>query len=235
MRSLRFRTSVIAIALFAAGALAAGMKPTQPLALQGPRVDLERMIPVRFGEWRAIDDPAGVPVGNPQLRAELDRLYDQVLARTYVDGSNRRVMLSIAYGSDQLGDGVQAHRPEFCYAAQGFVVRTMRDEALTDVGGLPVRRLVAQRLARREPITYWITIGDHPVLPGIERKLAQLRFGLAGTIPDGMLVRVSSFDADPQAGYALQDAFVAALLQSLPPETRARLRGGDARRGAASR
>jgi len=52
-----------------------------------------------------------------------------------------------------------------------------------------------------------------------------LRFGLRGTVPDGMLVRVSSLDADERSGYALHDRFVRDLLGSLAPLVRARLLG----------
>jgi EpsI family protein len=228
MRSRALRSWAIAVALVAAAAVAAGLKPTHRLAEEGPRVDLERLIPGQFAGWRA-GEGMTVVEARPDVQAKLDRLYDQVLSRTYVDGANRRVMLSIAYGGDQRNDRVQAHRPEYCYAAQGFAVRPVRDEALAvATGSLPVRRLVAQRQARHEPITYWITIGDRPLLPGLDRKLAQLRFGLTGTIPDGMLVRVSSLDGDAQAGYALQDEFIRALLGSLRADGRARLFGSPA-------
>jgi EpsI family protein len=219
------RCWAIGVALVTAAVFGAGLKPTHLLAAQQPRLDLEAMIPLRFGEWRTSADL--VPVqANPQVAAKLDRIYSQVLARTYVDKENRRVMLSIAYGSDQRNDRMQAHRPEYCYAAQGFEVRPVLDETLaTDAGRIPVRRLIAQRTSRREPITYWITIGDRAALPGLDRKLAQLRFGLTGTIPDGMLVRVSSLESDTASGYALQDEFIRALLGSLAPEARMRMLG----------
>ena len=120
MRSRALRHWAIAVALLAAAAIAAGLKPTHRLAEEGPRVDLERLIPGQFGGWR-IGEGATVVEASPDVQARLDRLYDQVLSRTYVDGGNRRVMLSIAYGGDQRNDRVQAHRPEYCYAAQGFL------------------------------------------------------------------------------------------------------------------
>jgi EpsI family protein len=219
------RRWAIGATLIAAAVAGVALRPTKLLAEQRPRLDLETMIPPQFGGWRTIGDL--VPVqASPEVLAKLDRIYSQVLSRTYADADNRRVMLSIAYGSDQRNDRMQAHRPEYCYAAQGFDVRPVRDEELeTGAGGLVVRRLLAQRAARREPITYWITVGDRAARPGLERKLAQLRFGLTGTVPDGMLVRVSSLDPDTASGYALQDRFVRALLGSLAPEARTRMLG----------
>jgi EpsI family protein len=227
MRARIVRYWVVGVALAAAALAAEGFKPTQRLADARPRVDLEAMVPAQFGDWRASDDV--VPLQpTPEVTAKLDRFYGQVLARTYVDRNNRRVMLSIAWGGDQSSDRMQAHRPEYCYAAQGFDVRPVRDEKLaTGAGEIPVRRLLAQRTSRQEPITYWITVGDRTALPGIDRKLAQLRFGLSGTIPDGMLVRVSSLDADLPTAYELQDRFIRALLGSMGTEARARFAGAS--------
>jgi len=219
------RRWAIGATLFGAAAAGAVLKPTRLLAEQRPKLDLEAAIPAQFGDWRTSGDV--VPVqADPEVLAKIDRIYGQVLSRTYVDSGSRRVMLSIAYGGDQRNDRMQVHRPEYCYVAQGFEVRPVRDDALaTDDGSIPVRRLLARRNARREPITYWITVGDRPARPGLERKLAQLRFGLTGVVPDGMLVRVSSLESDGASGYALHDRFVGDLLRSLSPVARARLLG----------
>ena len=210
-----------------AGAAVAGtaLRPSRLLVEQRPQLDLEAAIPARFGDWRTSGDV--VPVqADPEALAKADRIYSHVLARTYVDRADRRVMLSIAYGGDQGNDRMQVHRPEYCYAAQGFEVRPIRDDGLaTDAGSIPVRRLLARRNSRREPITYWITVGDRAARPGLERKLAQLRYGLRGTVPDGMLVRVSSLESDTPSGYALHDRFVRDLLGSVSPVARTRLIG----------
>ena len=50
-------------------------------------------------------------------------------------------MLSMAYGDDQRG-GLQAHRPEVCYPAQGFKLGKVEDGSLsTSFGNIEVRRL----------------------------------------------------------------------------------------------
>ena len=223
MRPRDLRCWAVATALAAAAVAAAALKPSQPLADTRAPVDLETLLPARFGQWQA-----GTSAATPPRPAaeQANRFYGQVVARTYVDRENRPVMLSIAYGRNELGDELQAHRPESCYAAQGFAVRPLRDETLaTGTHAVPVRRLFAQRGARSEPVTYWITVGDRAARPGLERKLAQLRTGLRGTIPDGVLVRVSTLDDDPGAGFALQDRFIRDLLSTLAPEARARLAG----------
>lgn len=163
---------------------------------------------------------------SPDVQAQLDKIYGQTLSRTYVNDQGERVMLSIAYGANQVSEDLQVHRPEYCYAAQGFQVSKGAEETLAyGPGQLPVKRLQASQGPRIEPITYWITIGDRATLPGFGRKLTQLSYGLTGKIPDGMLIRVSSITPDSQKGYQLQDQFVKDMLDSVSPAQRVRLTG----------
>jgi len=214
----------IGLLMLAAAGAAAALTPTRKMADGATPVDLAKMVPAEFGDWRI--DRSIVPLTvSPDVQARLDKIYNQTLSRTYVNGSGARVMLSIAYGGDQ-SDGMRAHRPEVCYAQQGFQVSQMVESVLaTAERNMPVMRLVARQGQRNEPITYWMTVGDQIVLDGLQQKLAQLRYGFNGTIPDGLLVRVSSFDRDPARAYLLQDEFSRALLSSLPPEHRSRLVG----------
>jgi EpsI family protein len=224
---LRFGVTTIVIAslMFVAAALAASLTPSQRLADQREPVDLKRLVPEQFADWKT--DASLVPVGlSADVRAKLDELYSQTLERTYINPKGQRIMLSIAYGGDQRGEATQVHRPEFCYTAQGFrIVRNAVGELSTDYGALPVRRLVAVQGRRNEPITYWVTVGDKATLPGLDRKLAQLSYGLAGKIPDGMLVRVSSIDSDEKQAHQLQERFIKDMLGVLNPQARAQLAG----------
>lgn len=82
---------------------------------------------------------------------------------------------------------------------------------------LDVRRLVAVQHGRVEPITYWMTVGKQTTLPGLGRKLAQMRYGLLGEIPDGALVHAfPAWTGDSGRAYAMHPNFVAALRQVLP-------------------
>ena len=48
-----------------------------------------------------------------------DKVYSQLLTRTYANQAGDEIMLLIAYNGAQ--DGVvQIHRPEVCYPASGF-------------------------------------------------------------------------------------------------------------------
>jgi EpsI family protein len=213
--------------VMAGGALGAWIAtPTTRVADTRPAIDIGRLVPVRFGGWQL--DPSVVPVhADPGVQAELRRIYAQTLSRTYIDARGRRVMLVIAYGGEQ-DDSLGVHTPDVCYPAQGFEILSSRPAMLdTGFGIVPVSRLVARRPRRYEPVTYWIRVGDTVDAGGLGRKLTQLRYGMAGLIPDGVLFRVSSLGDDADA-FALQRSFTSALLAAMDPQGRAFLLGRNA-------
>lgn len=216
----------MAALMLAASVSAVVLRPTEKLADMGPKVNLEAMVPKQFGEWR-IDETIVPLLPAPDVQAKLDKIYNQTLARTYVNGRGQRIMLSIAYGGDQ-SDAMQVHLPEVCYAAQGFQVRKSVDGGIEVLDReVSVRRLTATLGGRIEPITYWITVGDEVVNSGVKRKLAQLTYGLTGSVPDGFLVRASSIGRESEA-YVVHDAFLREMVLSLTPPARDRLIGRSA-------
>ena len=218
------RYLIIGIAMLAAAGLALALAPRGKIADHGPKVDLETMIPKQFGEWNM--DKTIVPLQvSPEAALVISTLYSQTLARTYINAKGYRIMLSIAYGSNQT-DHMQVHRPDVCYPAQGFAIQSKHNEKLvTQLGDIPVRRMFAIQGSRYEPITYWLTVGDSAVEQNFQKKLVEMRYGLTGQIPDGLLFRVSSIDPSEQAGYDHQDKFVRDLLQAVTPAARIRLSG----------
>ena len=217
---------LVAALMFAASAAAVALRPTHKLADAGPKVDLEAMIPKQFGDWR-IDESIVPVLPSPDVQAKLDKIYNQTLARTYVNSRGQRIMLSIAYGGDQ-SDNMQVHLPEVCYAAQGFQInKASLSQIATDYGALPVKRLIATLNNRIEPVTYWITVGDQVVNASYKRKLAQLKHGITGSVPDGILVRASSIGRDEIIAYELQESFLRDLLAATSPAVRSRLGGNS--------
>ncbi|HMM54767.1 MAG TPA: exosortase B [Candidatus Desulfobacillus sp.] len=213
-----------ALLMAIASGSALALRPTHKLADDGPKVDLEAMIPKQFGNWR-INDSIRLVLPAPDVQARLDKIYNQTLARAYVNDEGQMIMLAIAYGGDQ-SDTMQVHLPEVCYASQGFEIsRASIDRIATDYGVIPIKRLLTKLNERIEPITYWITVGDEVVNAGYMRKLAQLRHGLGGSVPDGMLVRVSSFGDGGAEAYRLQEAFLRDMLAALAPQDRKRIAG----------
>ena len=197
-----------------------------------PPLVLATAVPEQFGAWRL--DPEVVPVlPDPTLKEALDALYSSTLNRTYIRPDGARVMLSIAYGKNQNSASTAAHRPEFCYTAQGYVVqRTGVDTLHVMDHDIQAVRLVATAGPRIEPITYWVTLGKSASIPGLPRKLEQMKYGLQGWIMDGMLMRVSSLtpdntDASRADAKALQNAFINDLAQAMPADQRSRFFGSN--------
>lgn len=216
---------VIGMLMGLTGVLTKVVTPTIHLANSRPALDLETAIPSQFGEWKEEENLASVVV-NPQMEASIKKIYTQTLSRTYINQNGERIMLSIAYGNDQR-DGVALHYPEVCYPAQGFQVISNRQGILvTPQGTIPVQRLETNFSNKRfEPVTYWTTVGDQTVTSGISKKIAEMRYGLRGEIPDGLLFRISSINTKTQAAFALQESFAKALLNELQPDMRLRLAG----------
>lgn len=217
--------AAIVALMLGGGAAAHWMRPTVHMADRTGKPDLEQLFPKRFGNWE-IDTSMPVILPAPDVQARLDQIYNQVLSRTYIDrSSGQRVMLSVAYGGDQ-SDGTRLHRPEVCYPAQGFQILSNRQTALSLPGrSLPVRQLESQLDGRHEPITYWVIVGDQAVTSASQQKIAQLRYGVRGLIPDGMLVRVSSIDRDTGQALKVQQRYIEDLLRSLSPEASLRVFG----------
>lgn len=215
---------MLGVLMIVSAALTMALTPTKKIADQQDRFDLEVMVPVKFGNWKIDDSIIPLQV-DADTQAKLDKIYNQTLSRTYVNSYGERIMLSIAYGGDQ-SDNLAVHKPEVCYYAQGFeIMKIYADELLTQYGKFPIKRLMAVKGNRNEPITYWVTIGNKAVLPGIEEKLQQLRYGLTGDVPDGMLVRVSTIDTNKEKAYQLQDIFIQDLLSTVADRERTRLIG----------
>ncbi|MGZ0020665.1 exosortase-associated protein EpsI, B-type [Nitrosomonas sp. wSCUT-2] len=224
MRKSLITSFMLGILMIVSAALTMALTPTKKIADLQDRFDLEVMIPAKFGSWRIDDSIIPLQV-DADTQAKLDKIYNQTLSRTYVNSYGERIMLSIAYGGDQ-SDNLAVHKPEVCYYAQGFeIMKIYADELLTQYGKFPIKRLMAVKGNRNEPITYWVTIGNKAVLPGIEEKLQQLRYGLTGNVPDGMLVRVSTIDTDKEKAYQLQNVFIQDLLSTIADGERTRLIG----------
>ena len=221
------RRGVLIAASMAAGAaataaaryaLADGQKAEPPQLL--------RIVPREFAGWRELATPATVV--SAQTQEMLQSIYNEILARVYAAADGYQVMLSIAYGGDQRGV-LRAHKPEVCYPAQGFKLQDSADTVLaTEHGPIPARVLRTVLGPRSEPVMYWFAYAGRTSASAWERRLQSLRLTLTGQVPDGLLFRVSSIDADAQRAWARQGDFVRALLGACTPAARARLAGLDA-------
>lgn len=220
------KAGVLALLLIAAALLAVAMTPRKFLADQQVRETLKTMVPQTFGEWTV--DTSVVPIAPPpDLQAVIDATYDETLALTYRNPQGERIMLSLAYGRNQ-HKGMNTHKPEICYPAQGFKITAPTVDSSFAIGDRVVstKRLVAEMGQRSEPITYWLIIGNQITAFGYPQRKVAISYGMHGLVPDGVLVRVSSINPDQARAFALQDQFIQQWLSALPPGRRSRFIGG---------
>ena len=224
MTRTRLRAVLVLGLMVLTAALGHWGKPTVYMTDKLGKPNLETLFPSSFGDWK-IDSRAAMVQPSPETLALLNSIYNQTLTRTYVNSAGDRMMLSVAYGGDQ-SDGTRAHVPEVCYPAQGFQITANATDKL-QLGNrtVPVRQLMSNYGQRYEPVTYWLVVGDQVTTSRTDQKLAQLRLGLKGLIPDGMLVRGSSIDADAAHGHKRQAAFLAELANAIPETARNRVFG----------
>jgi EpsI family protein len=222
--NVRVRNFLLLILMLLASGFALALRPAYKVAERESSTNLETMIPRKFGDWSE-EQQKVVQVVDPQQKELIDKIYTQTVSRTYVNSDGYRIMLALAYGKDQR-DAMQVHYPEVCYPAQGFSLQDKQKGTLTTAHGtIPVTRILTNLGQRNEPVTYWTTVGDQVVQTGIQKKLAEMSYGLNGEIPDGMLIRISSIDAEAAHAFKMQTEFADQMLSALTPEHRQRLNG----------
>ena len=212
-------------AALTSGAAALAMVPRASVVEMTASMPLDSLFPPLFDAWKIDPDVIPLEIG-ADLRKVVAETYDQTLARTYVNRQGYQIMLSVAYGGRR-NQGMDIHRPEVCYPAQGMALRRETHEGVFGFGDaqLPVKRLVAGTGNRNEPITYWLVIGRSVASFGYGHRLALLKYGLTGHVPDGMLVRLSSIDDNEKRAFAEQDKFLHAMLAAMTSDFRRRVMG----------
>lgn len=184
---------------------------------------LDALIPPRIADWRWVSN---VGVVTTTETSDEDG-YDQQLKRVYAAPDLPRVMLLIAYGSTQ-GGSLQLHRPETCYPGQGFGLTGFRDVDLalaSSPGTVHARAFTARRDDRIERLLYWTRIASAFPRNTAEEYRAILSSVVAGTVPDGILVRVSTLGDDIPASDRALARFAEAMVAATSPPARALLVG----------
>jgi EpsI family protein len=85
--------------------------------------------------------------------------------------------------------------------------------------------MTARLGGRIEPVTYWFVIGERIALSGTQQKLVQLSYSTRGIVPDGLLMRVSTIDANNNKAYGVHAKFVSDLAAVVPQASRAQVFG----------
>lgn len=187
------RTSLLICASLLCAAVGALVATPRLVEVENP-TSLEEQVPRRFGDWKERPNPyvqVSLTTGN---EPNLNQPYDQVVMRTYVNSRGQEVMLALAWGRKQRQE-VKVHRPDLCYVAQGYQVKSLNPVTFANIAGasgtVTGKRMVAMNNRGGEAVSYWIRIGSLYSEDAIDTRLHILKEGLSGRIPDGILVRAS--------------------------------------------
>ena len=187
---------------------------------------LEETVPRQFGDWRELTNPYPQVSLATGPEAELNQPYDQTVMRTYVNSQGQQIMLALAWGRHQRQE-VKVHRPELCYVAQGFKVSSLTTATFRGIAGygeiIKGKHMIVRASRDGEAVAYWIRIGTLYSENAIETRTHIFKEGLAGRIPDGILVRASQkiqLDTDAEKAFPLLEAFLAELVAATPENAR---------------
>ncbi len=185
--------------------------------IAGAAPDLEAMLPEEFGAWRRVELSQAVLPAETELGPGEAAAY-----RAYQDDLGRVVTLVAAYGPP-LGDSVRLHRPEKCYAAQGFEILSRSGGDIEMRGrSIPIVNLDTQSPSRREAVTYWLRDGDNFSTRSSDSGWRRLK-SRAGPA-DGALLRISTiYGESPQ--FDLHQEFLKDFSGALGPEASSLLLG----------
>ncbi len=220
LRQATRRSAMVGGLLALAGGGALALTPRRrEVTLAGKLVDA---LPHRVGGW------SEVPADGVIVPEETDPgdYYDQVVARSFHATGAPEIMMLAAYGAAQRGL-IRVHRPEVCYASAGFGLHGAHGQAVPLGAGhaIPGRTFTAERDGRREQVLFWTRVGDSLTLDSRLQKVAMLRRGLQGVIPDGLLVRLSVVGMEPAAAVRVLTAFGGSLVAAATPAARVLLVG----------
>ena len=221
------------VALLGAALLAYVITPRHLMARTHDVFDVDDHIPRAFGEWSALP---GLGVIKPPPDGLEAQIYNQEVARAFIDKEGHVVFFMVAYGESQ-SNRLELHHPEVCYTAQGFRVTrptTSKFEWSPSAPPISLTRLVASREGRLEPISYWMRIGYDVSNGNWAHQALKLQYGLRGWIPDGALFRVSTVGVPEGLSFKVQDKFIRDLLNSVRPETQTFLIGDPSKALVAS-
>jgi EpsI family protein len=211
------RQFVLGGALLAATAAAVVLKPRRVVSPLAPGA-LDRAIPKRIGPYSFVTASGLVLPPSDELT---EQIYDQVLTRVYAADGMQPVMLLIAYGSAQ-DYTLQAHLPEVCYPSSGYTLTALDRVPVSLRAGAAdtATMLTAERPDRTEQVFYWMRIGERFPASLAQERLAVILSNLAGTLPDGILVRLSTLSPDSAAALPQLQAFNRMMIDSVGPAGR---------------
>jgi len=211
-----YKKIIVVLILFSLSiALTQWMTPKK-VKLIANNMTLEEVIPKAFNTWKTVDTNK-LAIINAEDDVLVNKLYSQVLERTYVNENGVIVLLSIAYGAEQRND-MLAHFPEVCYPAQGFNIDKTKVRQIKLLNKqVNVKQLTTQRSNRFEDVSYFVRVGDKIVATRADQKWESLKYGMQGVIPDGLIFRVSTIGE--KDSFKIHQNFLNQLFSNLDKET----------------
>jgi EpsI family protein len=210
------RKVLLGLLFCSAAGLAAVRQPNKHLDYLG-KDKLDALVPKTIGPWKFVAASGLVVPPNDQLSRAI---YSNLLTRVYADGQNPPVMLLVAQSGSQTGV-LQIHRPEICYTAGGYHISAVNPQPI-QVGStiVPANSMDASADGIVEHVIYWTRVGDRMPASWKQQRLAVAEQNIRGIVPDAILVRVSTVTEDASSARKTLQAFVRALIGSLPANRR---------------
>jgi len=221
------KSLLIGVVMLCAAVLALVLKPQINAAKYTAQPSLEELVPKSFGEWRTMSgqfNAASLSV-NREGQPSTDNPYDDILMRTYINDKNQRIILAVAWGKNQRQE-IKIHRPELCYPAQGYDVRSLNNTNLDNINSLSGKNITGKQMTAftmdgGEAVIYWIRIGNIYSGNAFQTRWHIISEGLQGRVPDGVLVRASmpiQNEAEAEQAWPVLQKFLGEMTGSLSAE-----------------
>jgi EpsI family protein len=214
------REVLIGTACVLSSGAALALKPRRKVSLLPAGAKLSDILPRQFSRWDSRDvTDLYAPETPDSLQA---RLYGETVARLYTDRqSAAQILMLMAHGDSQSNE-LQLHRPEVCYPAFGFSLKSSTPVELKIGNGvtLPARRLLAQSNRETQTVLYWTRLGEYFPVSVTEQRLNRLTTAMHRYIPDGLLARFSMDETDTGNAFAAIVGFIPALLVQIATNRR---------------
>lgn len=220
---ISYKSFYISVAMLLAAYLGHALTPTLNFVEQSEAHKFINSVPKAFADWKEVPSNQVqmdlVPKDDEERTT--DNPYDDVLMRTYENSKGQRVQLALAYGKSMRQE-VKIHRPELCYYAQGFQVKSLvfSDFGIVSTNHHSVvgKNMLVENQNYQEAVSYWIRIGEMYSQSPWQTRFYIIKKGLVGDVVDGVLVRASVilFDKEsPDKAYQLNKLFLQDLSNHL--------------------
>ncbi|MEE4207736.1 MAG: exosortase C-terminal domain/associated protein EpsI [Parvularcula sp.] len=205
--SIDRRSLVIGGTLASLGGLAL-LRTPEPSGRVISTEEFRAAIPSKVGGWTS---RRSAELVLPELDGG-EKLYENLETRIYEGSNLPSIMFLVAYSSVQIND-VQVHRPEVCYPVAGLPIISSTPTTFQFRGKqIAARDVIADRRGPEEQILYWVRVGNRFPTTWLDQRMAMASDSLKGTLPDGVLVRISTIQKPGYRGMPILKDFARQLL-----------------------